>query len=123
MTNAPSFSRQREQSVDVTGCERLVLPLALFLMSSSAFAADATEEKAKICTARHGEAGIPQLKTTPVIWGQNAGHLFFQLRDFKSGARKNDLMSSIATSLQQDDLLPLAEYFSKLKWPNLQQTP
>jgi cytochrome c553 len=92
-------------------------------MSSSAFAADATEEKAKICTACHGEAGVPQLKTTPIIWGQNAGYLFFQLRDFKSGARKNDLMSSIAASLQQDDLLPLAEYFSKLKWPNLQQTP
>jgi len=97
------------------------LPLALLLMSSSAFAADAIEEKAKVCTACHGEAGIPQLKTTPVIWGQNAGYLFFQLRDFKSGTRKNDLMSPIAATLAQEDLLPLAEYFSKLKWPNLQQ--
>ena len=26
----------------------------------------------------------------PVIWGQKLGYLFFQLRDFKSGARKND---------------------------------
>ncbi|HEV3241999.1 MAG TPA: cytochrome c4 [Methyloceanibacter sp.] len=106
----------------VMGC-KFVLPLALLLMSSSAFAADAIEEKAKICTACHGETGVPQLKTTPVIRGQNAGYLFFQLRDFKSGARKNDLMSPIAASLQQEDLLPLAEYFSKLKWPNLQQTP
>ena len=29
-------------------------------------------------------------KTTPVIWGQNEGYLYLQLRDFKSGARKND---------------------------------
>ena len=102
---------------------RVILPVALCLMSSSAFATDAVEEKAKVCAACHGEAGIPQLETTPVIWGQNAGYLFFQLRDFKSGARKNDLMSPIAATLAQEDLLPLAEYFSKLKWPNLQQPP
>ena len=95
-----------------------VLPL---FMGTSAFAADPIDEKVKVCTACHGEKGIPQLKTTPVIWGQNAGYLFYQLRDFKSGSRKNDLMSPIAASLQQADLLPLAEYFAKLQWPNLQQ--
>jgi len=95
-----------------------VLPL---FMGTSAFAADPIDEKVKVCTACHGEKGIPQLKTTPVIWGQNAGYLFYQLRDFKSGSRKNDLMSRIAASLQQADLLPLAEYFAKLQWPNLQQ--
>ena len=93
----------------------------LLLTGSAAFAADSIEEKAKVCTACHGEQGIPQLKTTPVIWGQNAGYLFLQLRDFKSGARKNEVMSPVAATLQREDLLPLAEYFSKLKWPNLQQ--
>ena len=81
------------------------------------------EDKAKLCATCHGEQGIPMQKTFPVIWGQNAGYLFLQLRDFKSGARKNDLMSPIAATLRQEDLLPLAEYFSKLKWPNLQQPP
>lgn len=95
--------------------------LALLLASSNQARADAIEEKAKVCTACHGEAGIPQLKTTPVIWGQNAGYLFLQLRDFQSGARKNDVMSPIAATLAREDLLPLASYFSKLKWPNLQQ--
>ena len=75
----------------------LLLPLlTLVLASTNAFAADPIEEKAKLCTTCHGEKGIPQLKTTPVIWGQNAGYLFLQLRDFKSGTRKNDLMSPIA---------------------------
>ena len=97
--------------------------VALMVMSTGAFAADPIEEKAKVCTACHGEAGIPQLKTTPVIWGQNAGYLFLQLRDFKAGARKNDLMSPVAATLAREDLLPLASYFSKLKWPNLQQPP
>jgi cytochrome c553 len=102
----------------------LLLPALLLLcLGTSALAADPVDEKAKVCVACHGEQGIPQLKTTPVIWGQNAGYLFFQLRDFKSGSRKNELMSPIAASLQHEDLLPLAEYFSKLKWPNLQQPP
>ena len=101
--------------------QRALLFAALLLPCSSAFAADAIEDKAKVCTACHGENGIPQLKTTPVLWGQNAGYLFLQLRDFQSGARKNDLMSPIAATLAKEDLLPLAEYFTKLKWPNLQQ--
>src|SRR6476661_7246156 len=128
MTNAPSFSRQgniRPMS-QVSGTMRckFALPLVfLLLMSSNALATDAIEEKAKVCTACHGETGVPQLKTTPVIWGQNAGYLFLQLRDFQSGARKNDLMSPIAATLAREDLLPLATYFSKLKWPNLQQPP
>ncbi len=100
-----------------------LLLVVFFAASGHALAADPIEEKAKVCTACHGEKGIPQLKTTPVIWGQNAGYLFLQLRDFKSGARKNELMSPVAATLQREDLLPLAEYFSKLKWPNLQQPP
>jgi cytochrome c553 len=96
----------------------LLLPLAV---GTSAFAADPIEAKTKVCTTCHGENGVPQLKTTPVIWGQNAGYMFLQLRDFQSGARKNELMSPIAATLSRDDLLPLAEYFSKLKWPNLAQ--
>ncbi len=106
---------------DPTSTKRAVLLVALLLMSGSAFAADPIEEKAKICTACHGETGVPQLKTTPVIWGQNEGYLFLQLRDLQSGARKNELMSPIAATLAKEDLLPLAGYFSKLKWPNLQQ--
>jgi cytochrome c553 len=96
----------------------LLLPL---VAGTSAFAADPIEAKAKVCTTCHGENGVPQLKTTPVIWGQNAGYMFLQLRDFQSGARKNELMSPIAATLSRDDLLPLAEYFSKLKWRNLGQ--
>ena len=56
-----------------------------------------------------------------MIWGQNEGYIYLQLRDFKSGARKNALMNPIAAQLEKDDQLALAAYFSKQKWPNLQQ--
>jgi cytochrome c553 len=100
---------------------------ALVLAGSSALAADEPPakiaDKVKICAGCHGEQGVPVQKVIPVIWGQNAGYLFYQLRDFKSGARKNGIMSPIAANLDQSDLLPIAEYFSKLKWPNLEQSP
>jgi cytochrome c553 len=107
---------------------RLVIVVAyLIFLSSSARAADEPPaqiaDKVEICAGCHGKQGVPVQKVIPVIWGQNAGYLFYQLRDFKSGARKNGIMSPIAANLDQPDLLPLAEYFSKLKWPNLEQPP
>jgi cytochrome c553 len=83
--------------------------------------AEGVEEKAQLCTACHGEKGIPQDKANPVIWGQNEGYLYLQLRDFKSGARKNDIMAPIAASLEKDDMKALAAYFAGLKWPDLGQ--
>jgi cytochrome c553 len=81
------------------------------------------EEKAQICGACHGENGVPQQKTMPVIWGQYQGYLYLQLRDYKSGARKNDIMSPLAQTMERDDMMALALYFSQKPWPDLQQPP
>ncbi|MFA5900107.1 MAG: cytochrome c4 [Hyphomicrobium sp.] len=94
---------------------------ALLFATSSAAVAQSIEEKAQICSACHGEAGIPQEKTTPIIWGQNEGYIYLQLRDFNRGSRKNDQMSPVAAELSKDDMKALAAYFTKLKWPDLQQ--
>ena len=104
-------------------CGRAALFAVLMLGSQNAVAQDPIEAKAKACAPCHGEAGIPIQKNIPVIWGQNAGYLIYQLRDFKSGARKNDIMSPIAATIDPADVSKLAIYFSKLKWPNLQQPP
>jgi cytochrome c553 len=85
--------------------------------------AQTIEQKAQVCSACHGENGVPQQKDHPVIWGQQLGYLFIELRDFKTGARKNDLMSPIAQGLDFPDLMPLAQYFSQKAWPNLVQPP
>ncbi len=84
-------------------------------------AAGNVEETAQVCTGCHGENGIPQEKTTPIIWGQNEGYIYLQLRDFKKGARKNEMMQPIAEGLEKDDMKALAAYFTKKKWPDLQQ--
>src|SRR3982074_3964330 len=81
------------------------------------------EEKAQLCAACHGENGVPQDKTTPVIWGQYQGYLYLELRDYKTGARKNAIMSPLAQTLARDDMMALALYFSQKRWPDLQQPP
>ena len=83
--------------------------------------AETVEEKAQLCAACHGETGIPQQTSTPVIWGQHQGYLYLVLRDYKSGARKNDIMSPLAQTLERDDMMALALYFSQKRWPDLQQ--
>jgi cytochrome c553 len=85
--------------------------------------AQTIEARAQLCAGCHGSNGVPQQKSTPVIWGQHQGYAYLQLRDYKSGARKNDMMSALAQALERDDMLALALYFSQKNWPDLQQPP
>ena len=83
--------------------------------------ADAPPEKAALCAACHGEKGVPIDKSIPVIWGQNEGYIYIQLRDFSRGARQNEQMAAIVGQLSRDEMKALAAYFSTLPWPNLLQ--
>jgi cytochrome c553 len=92
---------------------------AFFGICTSPTNAQDIAEKVEICAGCHGRDGKPIDKSTPVIWGQQLGYLYIQLRDFKRGDRKNEVMQPIAASLERDDMLAIAEYFSKKPWPNL----
>jgi cytochrome c553 len=95
---------------------RSVVVVAL-LAGATAVKADSIEDKAAICAACHGEKGVPQDKSIPIIWGQNAGYLYIQFRDFQKGARKDDRMTPIAQGIVKGDALALAEYFAAKTWP------
>ena len=86
----------------------------------SGHAGDAPE-KAALCSACHGESGVPVDPNIPVIWGQNEGYIYLELRDFKLGNRKSPVMSPIAQTLEKPDMLALAAYFAAKKWPALGQ--
>ncbi len=77
--------------------------------------------KAAICAACHGAAGKPANAAIPVIWGQNEGYLYLELRDYKSGARANPVMSAIAATLERQDMFDLAAWFAAKAWPRLGQ--
>ncbi len=99
----------------------LVLGLLAASLIAGAASAQSIEEKAQVCAACHGEAGKPVQPDYPILWGQKEGYIYLQLRDFKSGARKNEMMSGIAATLEKPDMLALAAYFSAKPWTNLGQ--
>jgi cytochrome c553 len=83
--------------------------------------AQSIEQKVEVCTGCHGTEGKPADKTIPIIWGQQLGYIYIQLRDFKRGDRKNDIMQPIASQFDRDEMLAIAEYLSKKPWPDLGQ--
>ena len=103
--------------------KRTALVLLAALIGLGGACADTLEEKAAMCAGCHGENGVPQEKTTPVIWGQYQGYLYLQLRDYKRGDRKDDQMTPVVDLLERDDIVALAKYFSEKQWPRLGQPP
>ena len=99
----------------------LGLGIGLSFGCSPPATAQSIEEKAQVCAGCHGENGKPIDKTIPVIWGQQQGYLYIQLRDFKRNDRKNEIMQPIASTMERQDMMDIAEYFSKKPWPDLGQ--
>ena len=77
--------------------------------------AAAGEAKAAVCAACHGERGNSRNPEWPKLAGQHPNYLAQQLRDFKSGARKNEVMSPIAAPLSEADIADIAEFYSVQK--------
>ena len=97
------------------------LVAAMIVLATSAASADDIAEKAAVCAACHGESGVPTDKSIPVLWGQNEGYIYIELRDMKKGARKNDQMAPFVENMSRDDMFALAAFFAAKPWPNLQQ--
>jgi cytochrome c553 len=95
--------------------------LALVFIGTKPSSAQSIEEKTQICAGCHGADGKPIDKTIPTLWGQQEGYIYIQLRDFKRGDRKSDIMQPIASAFERDDMLAIADYFSKKPWPDLGQ--
>lgn len=95
--------------------------LAVLSLPAGPLHAAGIEDKVQLCTGCHGADGKPADKTIPVIWGQQAGYLYIELRDFKRGDRKNDIMQPIASAFERDDMMAIAQYFSSKPWPDLGQ--
>jgi len=74
----------------------------------------AGRSKAVQCATCHGINGIATLPEAPNLAGQNSIYLEKALRDFKSGMRKNEMMSLMAEGLTDTDIENLAAYYASL---------
>jgi cytochrome c553 len=71
--------------------------------------------KALMCQACHGLDGLSKVPDAPNIAGQPEPYLVAQLQEFKSGVRKNDAMTVVASSLSDTDIENLAAYYSAIE--------
>jgi cytochrome c553 len=71
--------------------------------------------KALMCQACHGLDGLSKVPDAPNLAGQTEPYLLTQLQAFKSGARKNEAMSLVISSLSDQDVEDLAAYFSAIE--------
>ena len=86
--------------------------LALALASGAA-AQNGVEAKAQTCAACHGPNGNSTDPQYPKLAGQTARYLYLELKDFKEGRRHDPHPEPMVKSLSADDMLVLADYYSK----------
>jgi cytochrome c553 len=71
-------------------------------------------KKAKQCATCHGLDGKSKLDEAPNLAGQTDLYLQIALHAYKSGDRKNEMMSLVAANLSDQDIADLAAYYSSL---------
>ena len=98
--------------------KKLTLAIAATVMiASPAFAGDVAAGKAKsaTCAACHGAEGISAIPMYPNLAGQKEAYLVKQLKDFKSGARKDPVMSAMAMPLSDEDIVNISAFYASKK--------
>lgn len=95
--------------------KRISIAVALLAFACGANAQDIEAGKkkaAEVCAACHGPDGNSASGDFPKIAGQHRDYLAKALRDYKSGARKDPVMSGFANALSPQDIANLSAYFA-----------
>ena len=106
--------------------QSLVKALALGVCVTIAFApqgrayaqgdAKAGRVKAEsVCGVCHGVDGLAKIPEAPNLAGQSQNYLIEQINAFKSGERKNEMMSVVVQDLSATDVENLAAYYSGIE--------
>lgn len=96
---------------------RVPLAAALALAASVAVAAEGPPGKvrAQPCAVCHGALGLSSVPDAPNLAGQPSLYLAAQLRAFRSGERRHEVMNVIAKPLTDDDIEALATWFASIR--------
>jgi cytochrome c553 len=78
-------------------------------------AAKAGRAKAQTCAVCHGLNGIATQPDSANLAGQSAFYLSEQLKKYRSGERKHEVMSMMAKPLTDDDIEALSQWFASMK--------
>ena len=91
--------------------------IVLSALTTSGFAkgdAKLGKTKAITCAACHGQNGISLIPTYPNLACQKSAYLVKQMKDFKSGKRKDPIMAPLVKALSDKDFENIAAYYETL---------
>lgn len=74
----------------------------------------AGQQKSAMCAGCHGPDGNSMIPMYPKLAGQGSHYIAKQLHDFKSGQRKDPIMSGMAAGLSDQDIVNLAAYYASV---------
>jgi cytochrome c553 len=88
---------------------------AAALFAVPAAPAQTAPAAAQMCSACHGAQGIATAPDAPNLAGQSAIYTSAQLKAYRSGARKHEVMNVVAKPLSDADIDALAAWYSSIK--------
>ena len=89
--------------------------LVLSLAACSGPSPELGKEKSVVCQSCHGVDGNSTDPQFPRLAGQYEDYLVRALTDYRSGQRRNPIMSGFAVGLSDADIANLAAYFARQK--------
>lgn len=104
---------------------RKLAAISLVLATFQVHSAHTQDVKQQIatCVACHPASNVPANSVNPIIWGQNAGYVYLQLRDFKLATRASEsdaAMHALTQTMTDAQMLAIAEYVATQPWPKSQ---
>jgi cytochrome c553 len=93
------------------------LALAAALGAAGVLAADpppGRERAQQACATCHGPLGVSSAPDAPNLAGQPRGYLVAQLKAFRSGQRRHEVMNVVAKPLTDEQVGELADWYASL---------
>jgi cytochrome c553 len=101
---------------------RLLLTHTLLLGAAAALAlpvaaqdVQAGRQRAQACVVCHGAHGLSVTPDAPHLAGQPAIYTAAQLRAYRSGARRHEVMNVMARALSDEDIGHLAAWYAAIR--------
>jgi cytochrome c553 len=103
----------------------LSLAVGVVLLAAPAVAADARagRQKATTCQACHGLDGLSKHPEAPNLAGQIENYLVKALREYRSGERKNEMMTIVSKDLSDQDIDDLSAFYASIQVEVIPQLP
>jgi cytochrome c553 len=67
------------------------------------------------CAVCHGPLGLASAPDAPHLAGQNALYLSSQLKAYRSGARRHEVMAVMAKPLSDEDIANLSAWYAAIR--------